>query len=317
MTRTRVVVVAVGAAVLVALGVWIANNTYWAETNVPMPLKGEALTNPFYAAQRFTETLQARAAHDRIFAAPRHDAVIVLGSWRWSLSASRRERLERWVESGGRLVVDVSNAIGDEAFERWSGIVREYHEEEETVDEEGAESEEGESAVLESSVVEDCRPYREERDGVASDAPGRTRDMCHADPEYFLATTKPVAWALRDASGMQALRVRVGQGSVTVINTSPFRRRELFDGDHGWLFVAATQLRRGDDVHSSSRSPSSPACCGAARCASVRSRRRPRPPAARSPSRFGAPASSRSVMATARPCMRRPFARSRKRRGAG
>jgi hypothetical protein len=46
------------------------------------------------------------------------------------------------------------------------------------------------------------------------------------------------------------MRVPVGRGSVTVINAAPpFRRRSLFEGDHGWLFVAATQLRRGDDMH--------------------------------------------------------------------
>ena len=49
---------------------------------------------------------------------------------------------------------------------------------------------------------------------------------------------------------MQAMRLKVGRGRVTVINASaPFSYRSLFDGDHGWLFVAATELHRGDDVH--------------------------------------------------------------------
>jgi hypothetical protein len=48
---------------------------------------------------------------------------------------------------------------------------------------------------------------------------------------------------------MQAVRVRVGRGHVTWINAVPFRYQELFQGDHGWLFVAATDLRRGDHVH--------------------------------------------------------------------
>jgi hypothetical protein len=58
-----------------------------------------------------------------------------------------------------------------------------------------------------------------------------------------------MVWALRDPSGVQAVRVAVGRGTVTVINASPFRHQELFEGDHGWLFVAATDLRRGDEVH--------------------------------------------------------------------
>ena len=40
----------------------------------------------------------------------------------------------------------------------------------------------------------------------------------------------------------------IGLGSVTLINTRPFGNREMLDGDHGALFVAATQLRRGDQV---------------------------------------------------------------------
>src|SRR4030095_12977058 len=31
-------------------------------------------------------------------------------------------------------------------------------------------------------------------------------------------------------------------------NAAPFRYRSLFDGDHGWLFVAAAQLRRQHEV---------------------------------------------------------------------
>jgi hypothetical protein len=64
-----------------------------------------------------------------------------------------------------------------------------------------------------------------------------------------LTSKRTAEWALRDASGIQAMRVEVGRGRVTVINATPFRERSLFDGDHGWLFTAATQMRRGDDVH--------------------------------------------------------------------
>jgi hypothetical protein len=73
--------------------------------------------------------------------------------------------------------------------------------------------------------------------------------MCDFGSESFLTSTRKAAWALRDASGLQAMRVHVGRGSVTAINATPFRYRSLFDGDHGWLFVAATELRKGDDVH--------------------------------------------------------------------
>jgi hypothetical protein len=50
------------------------------------------------------------------------------------------------------------------------------------------------------------------------------------------------------ADGLQAARVAVGSGEVTVVNGAPFHFRDLFDGDHGELLVAATGLRSGDHV---------------------------------------------------------------------
>jgi hypothetical protein len=233
----RIVTLLVGAS-LVALMYWIGTNTYWADTQVPMPPKGEAATNPFYAVQRFTEALGARSAWDRTLTVPPADSVIVLSAWQWNLSESRREALERWVESGGRLVVDWSLAGGVE-FDRWSGIVREYRETDDAEEPEKAESD------------DTCARFQEEHDETpSSSSPDATHHwMCDFDTESFLRSTKKARWALRNASGIQAMRVEVGRGSVTVINAGPFRYRKLFDGDHGWLFVAATQLRRGDDVH--------------------------------------------------------------------
>src|SRR5260221_6434783 len=105
MTRARITSLLVGVS-LVPLVAWVASNTYWADTQVPLPPRGEALTNPFYTVQRFAEALGARTARDRELTLPPAASVIVLSAWYWDLSAARRERLERWVESGGRPVVD-------------------------------------------------------------------------------------------------------------------------------------------------------------------------------------------------------------------
>src|SRR6185503_8701588 len=119
--RRRVVAIAV-AVPIVALIVWIATNTYWADMKVPMPPKGEALTNPFYAAQRFAENLGARTKWDHELSIPSHDAVLVLAGWHWSLTTSRRDAIERWAESGGRVVIIGSLVGGEDAFQQWSGI---------------------------------------------------------------------------------------------------------------------------------------------------------------------------------------------------
>jgi hypothetical protein len=226
-------------AVSVALlGTWIARNTYWDDLKVPMPPKGEALVNPFYATQRFAGTLGARTSWDRSLVVPSTNAVIVLSGWHWSVGRARRAALEQWVEAGGRLVVDDNLIDPNNEFEEWSGIVRTYPE----VDEDAEKNPDRRPPELPL-----CRQVREQVDGAV--APGTDAIwMCDLGISWLKSQRTP-AWALTDKDHIQAMRVRLGRGSVTVINTAPFRYRKLFDGDHGRLFVAATQFRRGDEVH--------------------------------------------------------------------
>jgi hypothetical protein len=90
-----------------------------------------------------------------------------------------------------------------------------------------------------------CDTFTEERDGVTS---VRSLSLCDYGVFDFLTTHGQPEWVLRNTRGAEAMRVRVGNGSVTVLNWSAFRYRELFDGHHAWVFVTATQFRRGDDV---------------------------------------------------------------------
>ncbi|MES1195621.1 MAG: hypothetical protein ABUL58_01590, partial [Steroidobacter sp.] len=46
-----------------------------------------------------------------------------------------------------------------------------------------------------------------------------------------------------------AIRIAVGRGSVTVFNSEPFGNREILYGEHGLLFVTATQLHGGDEIY--------------------------------------------------------------------
>jgi hypothetical protein len=221
-------VVATGALVY-----WISANTYWAETRVPMPLRGEAATNPSYGAQRLVEALGARASRAQILGTPTPDAVIVVSSWNWSLSTRRRQDLETWVEAGGRLVVDGTVATDDE-FSSWSGINW---------------TERSEDALKNDPEGPCYRFGNDRREGRARPFE-RPHWVCGLLLATTLTTTRAVDWALDDPRlGRHALRVRVGRGSVTVINADPFRFRDLFEGDHGWLLAVATQLRRGDEVY--------------------------------------------------------------------
>jgi hypothetical protein len=234
MTRTRLLMllVTVSIAVLVA---WIGRNTYWADVKVPLPPKGEALINPFYAAQRFAERLGATTTWDRMLTVPPTDAVIVVSSWQWNLTRTRRTALEQWVESGGRLVVDDNLVDPSDEFELWSGITRTYPD----------------RKTLKNIKPGDdpiCRRVEQEFAGRPAAAGEEALWLCDLGSSW-LESEKPPEWALRDTKGFQVVRVAIGRGSVTVINAGPFRARALFDGDHGRVFVGATGLRRGDEVH--------------------------------------------------------------------
>lgn len=222
-----------GASVLVY---WIATNTEWTEVKIPLPPKGEAAMNPFYAAQRFAEALGARTSWDRQLTVPPTDAVIVVSAWHWDLTERRRYSLERWVESGGRLVVTGRLAGGEDEFERWSGITRTHRRREP-------------SSRIPLEAFFGCRQLTEVQDGASPASAGVQYAMCGGDPATYLETRRKLSWALRDGTEMQALRVAAGRGSVTVINASPFRERNLLEGDHGRLFVAALSLRTTDEVH--------------------------------------------------------------------
>jgi hypothetical protein len=240
---------------VIGLIVWICANLSFKEVQVRVPLSGEAARNPFYAAIRLSQELGAEAEWERVFTAPPADSVILLSSWNWSLSRARRERIQQWVEAGGRLIVDDS-LIGDlDEFEKWSGVGTL---EQENDDEEMEEEEEVEESIEETPPAEqDAEPDDNsftagifEPDCTMLSENGSTRqlEVCGIDVSRSLTSSRKILWSLRQGKNIHALRTAVGRGSVTVINASPFRFRDFLMGDHPRLFVTLSQLRRGDTL---------------------------------------------------------------------
>jgi hypothetical protein len=226
----------------------IASRMEFVEVKVPAPLRGEARSNPFYAAIKFVDELGAGARWERAFVSQPDQSVIVVSSWNWTLSSVRRDRLRKWVENGGRLVVD-SSLSGDLAeFETWTGIGEEEADEEAVEAKEESDSAKGkdrpsatESAVQEALNLRPCTSLTE-------DGSGRLFDVCDVGFPRSLTVSRKADWVLRDGDYVHAARVRVGKGSVTVLNADPFGYRDFLLGDHARLLVAATQLRAGDEV---------------------------------------------------------------------
>jgi hypothetical protein len=224
--------------VVVLIGTWVAFNTEWGDVAIPAPLRGEAARNPFYAAERLVARLGATSERRETLGEPSTAAVVVLSTWGWDIDAARRVAFERWVEAGGRLVVDGALVSGSDAFERWSGVVRQREEEPSGAEEEPFSVPETADTCVELAEI-----------SYEGDLAEPTYyDACNFDPTTWLESLRPVLWALSTEEDLQAVRVAVGNGSVTVVNGVPFIYRELLEGEHAEVLAAATQLRRGDHV---------------------------------------------------------------------
>lgn len=226
--------VAIGA---VALAAWVLNNTYWDEVALPSALRGEAKDDPFYAAKALVRELGGEVSEAKYFTAPSPRDVIFLSNWSWNLGEVRRRQLEQWVESGGRLVMDDTIWLRGEVFTAWSGV-------------NFAAPRAGEQPDTPGLPYEECRLLQ--RDGqrtLPEEGLRHSYQVCDVDPDQVLTTQRRLPWQLRDDAGIRALRTIVGQGSVTLIVATPFHWRNVLRGDHAELFVAMTQLRRGDRVH--------------------------------------------------------------------
>jgi len=237
------------AMALVLLLVWIANHTYWQEVPVPMPLKGEAATNPFYTAQRLAESLGAHTEwRHEVLTSPGLDTVIVVSSWNWNLFPDRRARLEGWVRAGGRLVLD-QTVLSSAQLQEWVGISQAYVEK--ATGHASGEAN-GSRATHDDAEDEDDDEKCASVAVTASDPselhPKSYYEYCGLRGQGHLMIHRKTLWALHDATGVRAARVRIGRGTVTAFTARPFGNRELLQADHAALFVDGTQLRRGDEV---------------------------------------------------------------------
>ncbi|HWG31209.1 MAG TPA: hypothetical protein VN676_11700 [Steroidobacteraceae bacterium] len=225
-------------AALLALVVWIARNTYWEEMQLPQLPQGEAAVNPFYSAARLSELLGAKPTWQRVLAAtPPSEGVLVVSQWNWGLFPTRRERVQRWVASGGRLVVDRTLIGGQKELQAWAGIDRYTFSSSEL------------ARFDRITKYEKCPTLTLHEGPETAPAARRQFQVCGVDRISGLRSSRRTLWALRDSNAVeQAVRVPVGLGSVTIVNSAPFGNQTLLEGDDAALFVAATQLRRGDSI---------------------------------------------------------------------
>ena len=222
--------------VVIALVWWIASNTYWEEYDRNTGPQGEALRDPFYAAQRLARLLGAHTrSRYELISAPSTNTVIVLGYWDWSLIPERRVRLEHWVQGGGRLVISWRLLL-DKEFNAWAGVTRALLE--------------ANPSTKKPRCLPGARcPAPDAPNTEEPDKPNRRWAICDLAELSYLSTSRKVSWRVNDThSHPQVLRVPIGQGSVTIVNADAFIGAAPTCGDNGSLFVASTQLHAGEPV---------------------------------------------------------------------
>jgi hypothetical protein len=255
--RSHIIVLLVGLALVLATGM-LVKSVSWKEITVPIPLQGEAATNSYYAAQRLVRELGARAERRYSLAGlPSTDAIILLSNWNWGVIEQRRMQLQRWVESGGRLVIDNSLVGGEQVLKEWSGLAISASGEFEAGGDtknppETPEPNSQTDEVIERAIGRIPR-FTGECTELTAAVPRRGArnlyEVCKNEIGTSVTSERTPIWALVDEERIQVARISIGGGSVTMLAAQPFGNYLLFFGDHGLLFTAVTQLHSGDAVY--------------------------------------------------------------------
>src|SRR5271167_1068029 len=122
MTRDHITYLVI-VVLLATLGIWVARNTYWDDTLVPVPPQGEAATNPYYSVQHLATALGIRSSFIvSLHAAPPNKGALLIDGFQGDMTHTRVDELAPWVESGGRLIITDDVVRADPKFQVWSGI---------------------------------------------------------------------------------------------------------------------------------------------------------------------------------------------------
>jgi hypothetical protein len=240
----------VTTAIVVGVIVWIARNTYWEDSEVDEPLKGEALTNRYYALEHLLHSMGVRTDTAATLEAPAASTDVMLaGNVVADILKNRIESLEPWVESGGRLVVGARTLESDKELQRWSGISVRYDKPKTNSDPKKKTDTDGnkKTVILEKLNGDpECYHLTVGRNGAALP---ESLALCDFPNTFAMKTTKVPEWSLTSARGLQAARIAIGKGSLTVLpHGGIVAEKLLLKGDHARIFIAATGIKKDDHV---------------------------------------------------------------------
>jgi hypothetical protein len=247
-TRDRLTTAAI-LAVLIALGCWVAFNTYWTEVSVTSPPQGEAATNRFYTLEHLLRGVGVRAEEIPILRAPaQRNDVLLANQNSWDVVHGSLASVQQWVRNGGRMVVTTYLLRSSVALQTWSGITLALHD-----DNNPAKKTSGDQKKLEIARVvpyrvgpsdSDCEVMNVQHAGIDT---AETRAICGVPTEFSFSSKNTPAWSLSTGTGMHMLRVDIGSGSLTVIDSAFIdNQADILRKDNALSFIEGSLLAKGD-----------------------------------------------------------------------
>lgn len=235
-----------GMAVLAALLLaWLSQALEWTEIETRQPAQGEAATNPWYASQHLVRRLGGAVVQsDSLRTLPPPGARLILTSPHWDLFPGNLERLRQWVEQGGDLIIP-AYFLQQKKFSTWIPMQRASKKPTKP----GAalpaakDTEDDDEGDDYRPLTTGCHPTKEQQMDAPANTTPRSFLVC-AVTYRTLETPQPVLWGLTNEHGYEALRVALGQGSVTALEADELgMHEELFSADNAQAWVRALNLR--------------------------------------------------------------------------
>lgn len=248
MTRDRLMTAAI-LAVLIALGCWVAFNTYWAEITVTSPPQGEAATNRFYTLEHLLRGLSMQADETPILRAPtRRGDVLLVNQNSWDMAHGNLASVQQWVRNGGRLVVTTYLLRSSMSLQTWSGITRALKD-----DNNAAKKSSVDPKNLDTAHIAPYRVGPKDSDCTAMHVQGpgsdnvETRAICAVPTEFSFSSKQTPAWSLSTGTGIHMLRVDIGDGTLTVIDSAFIdNQTDILRKDNALSLIEGSLLKKGD-----------------------------------------------------------------------
>lgn len=238
------------AALLLAAGVYaLAGRTEWVEQEVNLPLRGEAATDDWYAAQALLRSLKVQVVRQsHLDSLPPPPATLWLESGTWDLFPERSERLRQWVQQGGHLVVRSHQLAPDELLAAWAPIT--VRNPAPALNPQPPTAASAPARRTPAAPIDPCQALREVPDSAAFYAGAPPLQVCSFfGGRRLLTSSTPPVWSLQGPQGATYfMRVAFGAGHLTAMGPLPVRNRELPNHDHALALMATLDLRAGQTL---------------------------------------------------------------------